>query len=59
MLVRLMARFIPELREIAIALGRRNRHSTAKAQRLLGWTPRPARDTVADCGRSLIAWGLA
>lgn len=54
--VRLAARFRdPSLREITPALGRRNRHSTAKAQRLLGWQPRPARETVIDCARSLIA----
>ncbi|WP_321949659.1 NAD-dependent epimerase/dehydratase family protein [Burkholderia cenocepacia] len=57
--VRRMAETNPELREIAVALGRKNRHSTEKARRLLAWTPRPARETVADCGRSLIAWKVA
>jgi dihydroflavonol-4-reductase len=57
--VRLMARRRPELREILPGLGRRNRHSTAKAHRLLGWTPRPAADTVVDCARSLVEHGLA
>lgn len=56
--VRLAARFRdPSLREITPALGRRNRHSTDKAHRLLGWQPRPARETVLDCARSLIAHG--
>ncbi|OPF81726.1 epimerase [Streptomyces antioxidans] len=56
--VRLAARFRdPSLREITPALGRRNRHSTAKAHRVLGWRPRPARETVIDCGRSLLAHG--
>lgn len=56
--VRLAARFRdPSLRDITPALGRRNRHSTAKAHRLLGWQPRPARETVIDCGRSLLAHG--
>lgn len=54
--VRLAARFTDRsLRDIAPALGRRNRHSTEKARRVLGWQPRPARDTVLDCARSLIA----
>lgn len=54
--VRLVARFKdPSLREITPALGRRNRHSTEKARRVLGWQPRPARRTVVDCARSLIA----
>lgn len=54
--VRLVARFRdPSLREITPALGRRNRHSTDKAHRILGWQPRPARETVLDCARSLLA----
>ncbi|MEV0092617.1 NAD-dependent epimerase/dehydratase family protein [Streptomyces sp. NPDC050738] len=58
--VRLAARFRdPSLRDITPALGRRNRHSTAKAHRVLGWQPRPARETVVDCGRSLLAHGAA
>jgi nucleoside-diphosphate-sugar epimerase len=44
----------PSLRAITPALGRRNRHSAAKAGRLLGWQPRPARQTVLDCARSLL-----
>lgn len=54
--VRFAARFRdPSLREITPALGRRNRHSTEKARRVLGWRPRPAHETVLDCARSLIA----
>ena len=56
--VRFAARFTDRsLREITPALGRRNRHTTEKARRLLGWSPRPARETVLDCARSLIAHG--
>ncbi|MFE7168728.1 NAD-dependent epimerase/dehydratase family protein [Streptomyces sp. NPDC057616] len=56
--IRLLARFRdPSLREITPALGRRNRHSTEKARTLLGWQPRPARQTVLDCAESLIARG--
>jgi nucleoside-diphosphate-sugar epimerase len=58
--VRFAARFMdPSLREITPALGRRNRHSTEKARRILGWQPRPARETVLDCARSLIEYGAA
>jgi dihydroflavonol-4-reductase len=53
--VRLLARRRPELRGIVPGLGRRNRHTTAKAQRLLGWTPRPGGEAVVVCARSLIA----
>lgn len=52
--VRLAAIKDATLREIMPALGRRNRHTTAKAQRLLGWQARPATETVVDCGRSLL-----
>jgi dihydroflavonol-4-reductase len=55
--VRLMARFRDtSLQAITPALGRRARHSTEKAMRVLGWQPRPAADTVADCAKSLIEW---
>jgi dihydroflavonol-4-reductase len=58
--VRLAARFRdPSLREITPALGRRNRHTTEKARRVLGWQPRPARDTILDCARSLLAHAAA
>jgi nucleoside-diphosphate-sugar epimerase len=56
--VRFAARFTdPSLRDITPALGRRNRHTTEKARRVLGWQPRPARQTVLDCARSLIEHG--
>ncbi|MFD8071060.1 NAD-dependent epimerase/dehydratase family protein [Streptomyces sp. NPDC059718] len=56
--VRFAARFTdPSLREITPALGRRNRHSTEKARRVLGWEPRPAREAVLDCARSLVEHG--
>jgi dihydroflavonol-4-reductase len=53
--LRLMARFDPEIAAIAPALGRRHIHSTAKARNLLGWQPRPGAVTVIDCANSLIA----
>jgi dihydroflavonol-4-reductase len=53
--VRALARFRPELRGIMPGLGRKNRHSTAKAENVLGWKRRPAADTIVDCARSLIA----
>jgi dihydroflavonol-4-reductase len=58
--VRLAARYRDRsLREITPALGRRNRHTTEKARRLLGWQPRPASDTILDCARSLLAHNAA
>ncbi len=52
--VRFVALFDAGLRSITISLGRRNRHSTAKAERVLGWKPRSAAETVVACGQSLI-----
>ena len=53
--VRLAAKFFDRsLRGIVPGLGRRNRHTTEKARRLLGWQPRPAAETVVACGRSLL-----
>ncbi|MBA0048460.1 NAD-dependent epimerase/dehydratase family protein [Mycobacteroides sp. LB1] len=57
--VRALALLSPDLRAIVPGLGRRNRHSTAKAQRVLGWSPRPGAETVVDCARDLLAQGLA
>jgi nucleoside-diphosphate-sugar epimerase len=53
LVVRIAALGDPTLREIMPALGRRHRHSTAKAERVLNWRPRPAAETVVACGRSL------
>lgn len=57
--VRIASWFDPSLRAITISLGRRNRHTTQKAERLLGWTPRPAEQTAVECGESLIEHGVA
>jgi dihydroflavonol-4-reductase len=57
--VRLAAITDPTLREIMPALGRRHRHTTDKARRLLGWRARPAAETVVACGRSLLAHEVA
>ncbi|OLT10034.1 epimerase [Pseudonocardia sp. CNS-139] len=56
--VRLAALVDRSLRPIMPGLGRRNRHSTEKARRLLGWRPRPAADAVVDCARSLVGHGI-
>ena len=55
--VRVLAIFDRSLREITPALGRRHRHSTDKARRLLGWHPRPATETVVACAESLVEQG--
>lgn len=57
-LVRLMSLFDREVRSITPDLGRRKAHSWQKAKDLLGWNPRPVRDTVVDCAQSFIDEGI-
>ena len=45
----------PQMKILLPLLGRTQIFSSDKARRLLGFTPRPAEDTVADCGASLMA----
>jgi nucleoside-diphosphate-sugar epimerase len=56
-LVRLAAKRDPALRGIVPTLGRRHAFNAAKAQRVLGWSPRPARETVVETGKRLIEVG--
>jgi dihydroflavonol-4-reductase len=53
--VRVLARFDPELRSIVGELGHRTTYSVENARRRVGWTPRPMQDTIVDCARSLLA----
>ncbi len=53
-LIRLGALFNPEMKQIAPNLGLRLAFSTAKAERMLGWRGRPARESILDTARSLI-----
>jgi dihydroflavonol-4-reductase len=56
--VRLAAKVDASLRNITLTLGRRHAFSSAKAQRMLGWQPRPGARTVVDCAESLLAHGV-
>jgi len=53
--VRLLSLFIPQMRLLTRDLGRRNDVTSQKAQRLLGFSPRPATTTVVDCAESLLS----
>lgn len=53
-LVRLGAHFIAPMRQLRPMLGRRHSFSSEKARAAFGFVPRPARDTILDCGTSLI-----
>ena len=57
LVVRLAALFNKELRTAIPRLGQKRDFTSAKAQGMLGWRPRPLEETVLDCARSLIAIG--
>jgi dihydroflavonol-4-reductase len=44
--------------QIVPELGKRKNATSAKAQRVLGWTPRPAEDALVATAESLMALGL-
>jgi len=56
--LRLVSLFDAELKSVTPGLGLKHDYSSAKAQSLLGWKPRPLEETVLDCARSLIANGV-
>jgi hypothetical protein len=55
--LRLMAVFDRALRYVTPNIGRSNSFTSAKAQRLLGWAPRPVETTIVECAESLIEKG--
>jgi dihydroflavonol-4-reductase len=58
LVVRAMAIFDPGIRSIVGQLGRKTELSNEKAATVLGWSPRPVEETIADCARSLIDKGV-
>jgi nucleoside-diphosphate-sugar epimerase len=56
-LLHLVALFDRDLTTVTPSLGRKHDHTSAKAQSVLGWKPRPLQATVLDCAKSLIAAG--
>ena len=57
-LARLLGRFNPQLGALGPQLGHDFGASSEKAQRLLGWRPRPVEDSIADTAESLLAKGV-
>ncbi len=57
-LVRLAARFNPLARAVVGELGSVRNQSSAHAQAVLGWVPRPAEHSIVDSARSLLALGI-
>ena len=52
--VRLVGLFDRDLGSVTDTLGQKHDYTSAKAQTLLGWRPRPMKETILDCARSLI-----
>ena len=57
-LIRLAALFDRDLSAVTGSLGKRQEFTSAKAQSVLGWRPRPMEETILDCANSLIEKGL-
>jgi nucleoside-diphosphate-sugar epimerase len=57
-LVRAFALVDPAAKQILPELGKRKNATSAKAQKLLGWKPRPADEALAATGESLLRLGL-
>ncbi|MBB6144473.1 nucleoside-diphosphate-sugar epimerase [Silvibacterium bohemicum] len=57
-LVRLLARFMPDLRLIALELGNVRNLTNAKAKRILNWAPRSNEDCIVATAESLQRLGL-
>jgi dihydroflavonol-4-reductase len=53
-LVRVFARFDPQLASVVDALGQKTTYSLASSERRAGWSPRPVEQTIVDCARSLL-----
>jgi nucleoside-diphosphate-sugar epimerase len=58
LVLRIVGLFDKELASVTPSLGHKHDNSSAKAQQMLGWKPRPLEETVIDCARSLIAEGV-
>ena len=57
LVIRLAGLFDRDLGSVTPGLGRKHDYTAGKAQRMLGWTPRPLEDTILDCANSLMAVG--
>jgi len=55
--IRLAGLFDKDLGSVTPGLGHKHDFTSEKAQRMLGWKPRPLEETIVDCASSLIAIG--
>ncbi len=56
--VHVLSWFMPPARQLLGELGRTRATSSARAQSVLGWKPRPPEESIVDCARSLIEHGV-
>jgi len=54
LLVRALALVDPGVRSVVRELGQKTTYSLENAERRVGWRPRPIRETIVDCARSLL-----
>lgn len=57
-LVRVLALFDREIRTVLAELGKERICDAGHAKQVLGWTPRPARESIVDTANSLIEHGV-
>jgi nucleoside-diphosphate-sugar epimerase len=57
--LRLASLFDKEIASVTGGLGRKHDFTSAKAQRVLGWKPRPMEETLLETARSVVAAGGA
>jgi nucleoside-diphosphate-sugar epimerase len=57
-LVRVVALFDPSMKQLLPLLGNIRNATSAKAERLLGWRPRPREDAIVATAESLVKFGI-
>jgi dihydroflavonol-4-reductase len=58
LLFKVLGIFDASVRSFTGDLGKRPEYSSARARELLGWSPRPVEDSIAETGESLIRHGV-
>jgi dihydroflavonol-4-reductase len=57
-LARLVALFDPSMKQLLPLLGNIRNATSAKAERVLGWKPRPREDAIVATADSLVKFGI-
>lgn len=56
--VRFIALFDPQMRQLLPMLAKIRNATSAKAERVLGWKPRPREEAIVSTAKSLLAFGI-